>query len=228
MVNEYASPRTEISDRHPHPRTPADANDCSGPLRYRRSTPKQRVAARRADGSLLCLSDLPQSGQRWTRSRKRIVIECLSHGLIGAEAVIARYNLSTAELAEWCAMVEQRGRPLPRWDSRPRTRAAARVSAGSAEIDVPRRMLRVNGVRVAVTDSEWRVLAALAEAGGHVVTTAMLMAAVYPATTRPRAPKIIDVLICRLRKKLGAEADRVSAIWGRGYLLCCDEAVAAA
>jgi hypothetical protein len=220
MVNEYAAaPRADTPEPPRRPSTAPSASDRPRSVAARPDTPAQKVAHRRTDGSLLCLSDLPHPDQRWTRGRKRIVVECLSHGLITADAVIERYQLSAAELAEWFALVEQRGRAVSRWDDRPRPRAAARVSAGAAEIDVPRRSLSLEGRPIPLTASEWRVLAALAEAGGDVVTTAMLMAAVYPSASRPRAPKIIDVLVCRLRKKLGAEADRIRAVWGRGYLL---------
>ena len=59
-------------------------------------------------------------------------------------------------------------------------------------------------------------LGALVEAGGAIVTNAMLMGVLY-GTRRIRGRKIIDVLVCRIRQKLGAGAQVVDAVWGRGY-----------
>lgn len=219
MVNEFSSRHADDCKDWSTPTGGRQVDPLPRSAAARPGTARARVAARRQDGSLLCLSDLPRAGQRWTRGRKQIVVECLSHGLITPETAMKRYRLSAAEIAEWCALVEQRGRTLLRWDERPRPSAAMRVAAGAVEIDLARARLSLDGRAIPLTGSEWRVLAALAEAGGHIVTTAMLMGAVYPPSGRPRAPKIIDVLICRIRKKLGTEAHRVGAIWGRGYRL---------
>lgn len=70
-----------------------------------------------------------------------------------------------------------------------------------------------------VSPSEWRILCALAEADGAVVTTAMVMGALYRRQEDAAGHKTADVLICRLRKKLGDQADRIEAVWGRGYRL---------
>ncbi|MCB1404557.1 MAG: hypothetical protein KDJ81_18125, partial [Rhodobacteraceae bacterium] len=39
--------------------------------------PAARVGARRPDGSLVTLGDLPDPASRWTLPRKRVVVECV-------------------------------------------------------------------------------------------------------------------------------------------------------
>lgn len=178
-----------------------------------------RIAARRPDGSLICLSDLPEPHVRWTRLRKKAVVECFEHGLIPAEAVCRRYDLTEHELAEWCATAAEGGKTPRVWTERPRNVDHGVVAAGALHVDLDRGLVRLGDRTLSVSPSEWRILAALAEAAGAVVSTPMLMGALYGDADAAAGPKIADVLICRLRKRLGPEAARIVAIWGRGYRL---------
>jgi len=175
--------------------------------------------ARRADGSVICLSDLPAPGVRWTRRRKRAVVECVEHGLIPADAACRRYDLTVQELAEWRATAARGDRAPAAWIDRPRPIRRGTVTAGALRIDLDRLTVRLGDRTVAMSPSEWRILAAIAEADGAVVSTAMLMGALYDHPEPTTGPKIADVLLCRLRKRLGPEAGRIIAIWGRGYRL---------
>lgn len=177
------------------------------------------ISARREDGSLICLSDLPDPDVRWTRRRKKAVVECFEHGLIAVDAVCRRYDLTEQELAEWCASAANGGRTQPIWTDRPRQVTDGVVVAGALHVDLDRCLVRLGDRTLSVSPSEWRILAALAEAAGAVVSTAMLMGVLYANADAAAGPKIADVLICRLRKRLGPEATRIVAIWGRGYQL---------
>ncbi len=182
-------------------------------------TMPERVGARRPDGSLLTLGDLPTDGQRWTRRRKRAVIECIECGLIGAAAVCRRYGLSPSELDEWRAGVSSGDRHPVIWRDRPRQRTTGIVTTGRLAIDLDAGHATLSGHRIELSPSEWRILAALAEADGALVSTAMIMGVLYAGPENAAGPKIADVLLCRLRKKLGPAGDRVAAVWGRGYCL---------
>jgi two-component system cell cycle response regulator CtrA len=73
----------------------------------------------------------------------------------------------------------------------------------------------------ALTPSQIRVLAALVEARGRMITRAGLLAAAY----YDRAPsdwpeiKIVDVYICKIRKALEQieSGIEVRTLWGRGF-----------
>ena len=187
-------------------------------LRHHGTMP-ERVGARRADGSLLTLGDLPDEGQRWTRRRKRAVIECIQCGLIGAAAICGRYGLTPAELDEWRAGVASDGPAPVIWPDRPRHRRTGSVTSGPLAIDLDSGQATLHGDPINLSPSEWRILATLAEADGALVSSAMIMGTLYPNPEDAAGAKIADVLLCRLRKKLGLAGDRVAAVWGRGYYL---------
>ncbi len=178
-----------------------------------------RVGARRSDGSLVTLGDLPDAAMRWTMPRKRVVVECVDLGLLGFDAAASRYRLTREELGEWRSAVLSRGRAPLLWAERPVRIPGGRLTAGDAEIDLDARLLQVGGEAVALSESEWTVLATVAEAGGAIVTNAMIMSQLYGGRDRAAGSKIVDVLVCRLRRKLGAQADRFQSVWGRGHFL---------
>lgn len=54
------------------------------------------------DGRSLTLADLPPANvRRWVASRKRIVVEAISSGLIARSTALERYGLSDEELSTW-------------------------------------------------------------------------------------------------------------------------------
>ena len=190
------------------------------PYRVRtRGLPNYPVAARRADGTLITLSDLPDPHSRWTRLRKQTVIDCIDHGLLTLEAARRRYRLTEAELGEWRAAAEGRGRAPVTWPQRPQGAPVRVIRREGVEIDLEARRLRVEGAEVTLSNSEWVVLATIAEAAGEIVTSAMIMAVLYGDEAKAAGIKIVDVLVCRLRRKLGAAAGILEVVWGRGYYL---------
>lgn len=62
------------------------------------------------------------------------------------------------------------------------------------------------------------VLYALYSAAGRCVSRDQIMAAAYAAYDAPDE-KIIDVSICKIRKKIGQTAWKIVTIWGQGYKL---------
>jgi hypothetical protein len=184
-----------------------------------RGIPSYPVAARRADGSLLTLSDLPDPQGRWTRLRKQTVMECIDHGLLSPEVARRRYRLGEGELGEWRATEASGGRAPISWPDRPRPVKSGVVRRGPTAIDLDAKEVLVEGDLVALSASEWTVLAAIAEANGEIVTSPMLMAALYGEPAKAAGIKIVDVLVCRLRRKLGVAADVLDVVWGRGYFL---------
>lgn len=74
----------------------------------------------------------------------------------------------------------------------------------------------VNGIPLRLTRQEFRVLAALDQAHGRVLSRSQLahLVDVYPATTRA-----LDVHVCRLRAKLGAAAELLVTVRGVGWRL---------
>ena len=103
-------------------------------------------------------------------------------------------------------------------DTGARSRQVVRL--GKLRIDLERRALEVSGERVHLTGKEFQMLELLALKRGTTVTKEMFLDHLYGGAYEP-VLKIIDVFICKLRKKLTAASGEnyIETIWGRGYVM---------
>jgi two-component system cell cycle response regulator CtrA len=78
----------------------------------------------------------------------------------------------------------------------------------------------VEGRNVHLTGKEYAVLELLTLRKGVVLTKEAFLNHLYGGMDEPEV-KIIDVFICKLRKKLAqaGAADVIGTVWGRGYVL---------
>ncbi len=99
-----------------------------------------------------------------------------------------------------------------------RVRPVLRI--GKLKIDVERRTLHANGERIHITGKEFQMLELLATRRGTTVTKGMFLDHLYGGSYEP-VMKIIDVFICKLRKKISAACgdNYIETIWGRGYVM---------
>ena len=82
-------------------------------------------------------------------------------------------------------------------------------------------MVEINGVRVHMTGKEYQILELLALRRGTTLTKDMFLNHLYGGMDEPQL-KIIDVFICKLRKKLADASNGknyIETVWGRGYAL---------
>jgi DNA-binding response OmpR family regulator len=96
--------------------------------------------------------------------------------------------------------------------------APARLETEHTTIDFPARRLMKQGVEVPLTAREWRVLELLASRAGRVVTRDELLESLWGERT-PEASSSLDVIMSRLRRKLGdaSQPSPVSTVRGEGY-----------
>jgi DNA-binding response OmpR family regulator len=83
------------------------------------------------------------------------------------------------------------------------------------------RGVTVDGKRVALTGKEYAILEMLSLRKGMTLTKEMFLTHLYGGRDEPEL-KIIDVFICKLRKKLAAATGgehNIETVWGRGYVL---------
>ena len=92
------------------------------------------------------------------------------------------------------------------------------VELGSVRIDLGGRRLFVGTDEVELTRIEFDLLAALAARLGVAVSRQWLVSNVLDPD-RDGTERTLDVHVSRLRKKLGAGADKVVTVWGVGYRL---------
>ena len=91
---------------------------------------------------------------------------------------------------------------------------------GPIELNLDSREVMVGGKEVHLTGKEYSILELLVLRKGMVLTKEAFLNHLYGGMDEPEM-KIIDVFICKLRKKLAhAGADNlIATVWGRGYML---------
>ena len=101
-----------------------------------------------------------------------------------------------------------------------RSAARGRRSPVSASRPVATTSRTVAGTPVHLTGKEYAILELLVLRKGMVLTKEAFLNHLYGGMDEPEV-KIIDVFICKLRKKLSqAGADNlIGTVWGRGYML---------
>jgi DNA-binding response OmpR family regulator len=101
---------------------------------------------------------------------------------------------------------------------RPPPEEREELAIGAIRLDVPGHQLRVDGHEVPLTATEFRLLKLLMERRGRVQTRSQLLSDVW-GYAEDIDSHTVDTHIRRLRRKLGAEADRVETVIGVGYRL---------
>jgi len=121
-------------------------------------------------------------------------------------------------------------KPFDRGELIARIQAIVRRSKGHAEsvirfdkvsINLDTRIVEVAGKPVHLTNKEYAILELLAMRKGTVLTKEMFLNHLYNGMDEPEI-KIIDVFVCKLRKKLADAAggtNYIETVWGRGYML---------
>ena len=122
---------------------------------------------------------------------------------------------SPAELVVRVKAVLRRTEGAP---GRPKDRGT--IHHGDLAIDLDRLELRRGDRIIALTAAEFRLLTALVQAEGRVLTRQVLLDALYGPVQGDALERTIDVHIGRLRDKLGEEADNpryIATVRGAGY-----------
>jgi two-component system cell cycle response regulator CtrA len=95
------------------------------------------------------------------------------------------------------------------------------IRTGKLVVRLDRRAAEVDGQLIPLTKSEYAILELLSLRKGAALTKEMFLNHLYGGMNEPEL-KIIDVFVCKLRKKLsqatGGE-NYIETVWGRGYLL---------
>jgi two-component system cell cycle response regulator CtrA len=99
--------------------------------------------------------------------------------------------------------------------------AESSLRIGDLVIRLDQMVAELGGARIDLTDTEYRMLEILALRKGTTLTKERLLSHLYGAGDEPEI-KIIDVFICKLRKKLadaGGGKNYIETIRGSGYRL---------
>ena len=99
------------------------------------------------------------------------------------------------------------------------------IPTGGLSVNLNTRVVTVDGQMVYLTRREYAILELLALRKGNTLTKEMFLNHLYGGMDEPEM-KIIDVFICKLRKKLSNAGitNCIETVWGRGYLMPALEA----
>jgi two-component system cell cycle response regulator CtrA len=95
------------------------------------------------------------------------------------------------------------------------------IKTGDIIVNLDAKTVEVNAMRVHLTGKEYQMLELLSLRKGTTLTKEMFLNHLYGGMDEPEL-KIIDVFICKLRKKLAAATGGdhyIETVWGRGYVL---------
>ncbi|WP_432450089.1 response regulator transcription factor CtrA [Aliiroseovarius marinus] len=95
------------------------------------------------------------------------------------------------------------------------------IKTGRISVNLDAKTVDVDGRTVHLTGKEYQMLELLSLRKGTTLTKEMFLNHLYGGMDEPEL-KIIDVFICKLRKKLTTATDGenyIETVWGRGYVL---------
>ncbi|MWB78853.1 response regulator [Pseudooceanicola sp. 216_PA32_1] len=95
------------------------------------------------------------------------------------------------------------------------------IRTGKVSVNLDAKTVEVSGKSVHLTGKEYQMLELLSLRKGTTLTKEMFLNHLYGGMDEPEL-KIIDVFICKLRKKLSTATggnNYIETVWGRGYVL---------
>jgi two-component system cell cycle response regulator CtrA len=95
------------------------------------------------------------------------------------------------------------------------------IRTGKLQINLDNHAVEVDGQPLHLTGKEYGILELLSLRKGTTLTKEMFLNHLYGGMDEPEL-KIIDVFICKLRKKLAVATNGetyIETVWGRGYVL---------
>ena len=95
------------------------------------------------------------------------------------------------------------------------------IRTGKLAVNLDARTVEVSGQPLHLTGKEYGILELLSLRKGTTLTKEMFLNHLYGGMDEPEL-KIIDVFVCKLRKKLGNATggdNYIETVWGRGYVL---------
>jgi two-component system, cell cycle response regulator CtrA len=104
------------------------------------------------------------------------------------------------------------------------------ITTGKITVNLDAKTVDASGTNVHLTVKEYQLLEALSLRKGATMSKDAILHQLYGGRDEPEQ-KIIDVFICKLRKKLAAATNGehcIKTVWGRGYEMCDPTALPAA
>ena len=103
-----------------------------------------------------------------------------------------------------------------------RGHAQSVITTGNLSVNLESRTVEADGSRVHLTGREYQMMELLSLHKGTTLTKEMFLNHLYGGADDEPEPKIVDVFMCKLRKKLTLVCNgehHIETMWGRGYVL---------
>jgi two-component system cell cycle response regulator CtrA len=125
----------------------------------------------------------------------------------GADDVVDQHLDPTELLARIRAIVR-----------RSRGHSHSSLQIGAITLNLEQQTVVANGISVSLTGKEFALLQLLMLRKNMILTKDAILTQLYGGMDEPEV-KIIDVFVCKIRKKLAAVGlgDFIGTVWGRGY-----------
>lgn len=129
---------------------------------------------------------------------------------VGADDVIPHDMLSDEVVARLRALI-RRSAGAP----------SSVLTVGPVTLNMTEKVASVGDRLLSLTGREYGVLEQMMLRKGTTVTKEMFLSQLYAPQDEPQDTKILDVFVCKVRKKLAAfgVSDFVRTVWGRGYMV---------
>lgn len=99
----------------------------------------------------------------------------------------------------------------------------SKISLGRISINLQTKTAKTDGCLLKLTSKEYAILELLMLKKGYTLSKEAFLTHLYDERSEEPAQKIVDVFICKLRKKLehalGSKDTYIATVWGRGYML---------
>jgi DNA-binding winged helix-turn-helix (wHTH) protein len=178
----------------------------------------------------------PPDTKRWVSRRKATIVNAVHSGAMSPEDVCRCYELSVEEFVTWQRAIETHGvaglrvtrtqayrtqtyRGAP--PAQPAHHSESTIQTGKLLVNLDTRVVSVEDQPVHLTGKEYGILELLSLCKGTTLTKEMFLDHLYGGVDEPEL-KIIDVFVCKLRKKLAQATGgehHIETAWGRGYVL---------
>ena len=99
--------------------------------------------------------------------------------------------------------------------------SSSSIKIGPLEINIKQRKVAIYGTELILTSKEYAILELLAMKRGSVLAKETFLNHIYGGMDEPEL-KIVDVFICKLRKKIAnltGGINLIETVWGRGYTI---------
>jgi DNA-binding winged helix-turn-helix (wHTH) protein len=158
--------------------------------------------------------------KRWVRQRKAMVVDAVRSGAVSLEEVCRRYELTVEEFVSWQRALDGGARiqaTVRRFDDR----FKSTIRTGQLAVNLETRVVSVDDQPIHLSPKEYRILELLSWRKGATLTKEVLLNHLYAGRPEPES-RIVDVLVCKLRKKLAQATGGTHYIGtarGHGYVL---------